>query len=248
MTARKNADLVGNQEFSNLVDRLTTNYKTVSQTAYAVLREAILSGTFAAGEWLRQESLAEAIGVSRIPIRTALLQLESEGMVTFHPHRGARVRTLTPSQIDEIYRMRTVLEGYALGRAGRNVTPQRLAALRQLAGQLDDATEGGAEFLRLRIRFYRTLYDADNNPLLVETIDDLRSRVGHYYLTFKFPDTTHQHTDLVERLAADDLDGAHAWLTSHFNRIRLGIRDLASGDDSDTRAHEFGLRARESER
>jgi DNA-binding GntR family transcriptional regulator len=231
MAPRKGRNLSDDRQFSVVVDQLSGGYKTIGQMVYAVLREAILSGAFAPGEWLRQESLAEAIGVSRIPVRTALLQLESEGMITFHPHRGARVRTLTVEQIDEIYRLRTLLESYALTRGAAVIEPERLALLQSLAKKLDKQAQG-SEFLELRIRFYRELYDAENNALLVDMIDDLRSHVGRYYLGIKFGDRHRHHTELVERLAANDMDGAQKWLTSHFEQIRNGIQELAVEDDS----------------
>ncbi len=230
MAPRKDRDLAGDRQFVALVEQLSGGYKTIGQMVYAVLREAIMSGAFAPGEWLRQESLAEAIGVSRIPVRTALLQLESEGIITFHPHRGARVRTLTPEQIDEIYRLRILLECYAVECACTEVEPDRLERLQTLAKKLDRHKQGD-EFLDLRIRFYRELYDAERNPLLVEMIDDLRSHVGRYYLAIKFPDRHRHHTDLIERIAEGDIAGAKAWLTNHFDRIRTGIKELAAVDE-----------------
>jgi DNA-binding GntR family transcriptional regulator len=230
MAPRKGRDLSADQQFTGLVQNLSGGYKTVGQMVYAVLREAILSGAFSPGDWLRQESLAEAIGVSRIPVRTALLQLESEGMITFHPHRGARVRTLTPEQIDEIYRLRTLLETYALARASRQIEPERLARLRRLAVKLDRQRQGSG-FLDLRIEFYRELYEASSNPLLVELIDDLRNHVGRYYLGIK---ASHQnHVDLVNKLEEGSVDGAIEWLTSHFDRVRQSITEIAAESDVD---------------
>lgn len=228
MAPRKGRDLSDDQKFTGLVSQLTGGYKTVGQMVYNILREAILSGAFSPGEWLRQEALAEAIGVSRIPVRTALLQLESEGMITFHPHRGARVRTLSPEQIHEIYRLRTLLETYALMRANRQIEPERLTRLQKLGNNLDRQRQGSG-FLDLRIAFYRELYDAEQNPLLVEMIDDLRSHVGRYYLGFK---ASHQkHADLVNKLQHGDMEGAVAWLTTHFDNVRQGITEIATDSD-----------------
>lgn len=236
MAPRKGRDLTDDQKFAGLVAQLSGGYKTVGQMVYSVLREAILSGAFSPGEWLRQESLAKAIGVSRIPVRTALLQLESEGMITFHPHRGARVRTLSPEQIDEIYRLRTLLESYALTRANRHIEPARLARLQKLGTKLDRQRQGSG-FLDLRIEFYRELYAADDNPLLVEMIDDLRNHVGRYYLGFK---ASHQnHVDLVNKLQDGDMEGAVAWLTTHFDRVRQGITEIATDSDGDAVAGEI---------
>lgn len=231
MAPKKARNLSKDSRFAEVVDQLAGGYKTIGQMVYAVLREAILSGAFAPGEWLRQESLAEAIGVSRIPVRTALLQLESEGLVNFHPHRGARVRTLSPAQINEIYRLRTLLESYALRLSMTKMTPSRLSSLQTLAEQLDEKPEGG-EFLDVRVQFYRELYDAQNNPLLVEMIEELRSHVGRYLLSFRFGGHHHtKHTDLVAHVAAGDLTGAEAWLYSHLEGVRAGIQALAADEE-----------------
>jgi DNA-binding GntR family transcriptional regulator len=233
MAPKKARNLSQDTRFSEVVDQLAGGYKTIGQMVYAVLREAILSGAFAPGEWLRQESLAAAIGVSRIPVRTALLQLESEGLVNFHPHRGARVRTLSPAQINEIYRLRTLLESYALRLSMTKMTPVRLQSLHDLAAQLDEQPEGG-QFLDIRVKFYRELYDAENNPLLVEMIEELRSHVGRYLLSFRF-DGQHRnrHLELVNHVESGDLTGAEAWLYSHLESVRAGIQELATDEAGD---------------
>jgi len=240
MAPKKSRNLSKDSRFTEVVDQLAGGYKTIGQMVYAVLREAILSGAFAPGEWLRQESLAAAIGVSRIPVRTALLQLESEGLVNFHPHRGARVRTLSQAQINEIYRLRTLLESYALRLSMTKMTPSRLASLRELAIQLDGQPEGG-KFLDVRVRFYRELYDAENNPLLVEMIEELRSHVGRYLVSFRFDAHHHnRHVDLVDHVASGDLTAAETWLYGHLEAVRAGIQELATDehDDADADASE----------
>ncbi|MCW2540539.1 MAG: hypothetical protein JWN95_2264 [Frankiales bacterium] len=233
MPPKKGRNLSTDQQFSVVVDQLAGGYKTIGEMVYAVLREAILSGAFAPGEWLRQESLADAIGVSRIPVRTALLRLESEGLINFHPHRGARVRTLTPTQVNEIYRLRTLLETHALRLSAETMTPERLSALETLARQLDRQPEG-SEFLDVRVRFYQQLYDAESNALLVQMIDDLRSHVGRYLLSLKFErNHHHQHTDLVEKISRGDLDAAESWLVDHLEEIREAIAGLTAEDPDD---------------
>jgi len=236
MAPKKARNLSQDARFAEVVDQLAGGYKTIGQMVYAVLREAILSGAFAPGEWLRQESLAAAIGVSRIPVRTALLQLESEGLVNFHPHRGARVRTLSAAQINEIYRLRTLLESYALRLSMTKMTPARLHSLRELARQLDEQPEGG-QFLDVRVKFYRELYDSENNPLLVEMIEELRSHVGRYLLSFRF-DGQHRnrHLELVNHVESGDLTGAEAWLYSHLESVRAGIQELATDETGDADA------------
>lgn len=217
------------RSLADLVDQLSSGYRTVGQLVYAVLKGAILEGAFAPGEWLRQESLATAIGVSRIPVRTALLQLEAEGLVTFHPHRGARVRTLTPAQINEIYQLRTLLETYALSRSIPAMSSERIDELKEIAQKLDEEPLGG-EFLDVRVGFYRKLYDAENNPLLIQLIEELRSHVGRYLLSLHFDEHEdgHRHGVLVDHAARRDVAAAEASLRAHLDRVRDGLLDVVA--------------------
>jgi DNA-binding GntR family transcriptional regulator len=231
MAPKKGRNLTDDKQFVELIEQMASGYKTMGEMVYAVLRESILTGAFAPGEWLRQESIAEVIGVSRIPVRTALMQLESEGLVSFHPHRGARVRTLSAAQIDEIYRLRVVLESYALRLSMVRMTEQRLSRIRDLAEKLDAVPEGTG-FVDTRIDFYREVYDAPNNPLLVAMIEQLRSSVGRFMLGFRLDGHAHRsHATFADYVAAGDLTSAESWLRSHLEEVRSGIVELSvSGD------------------
>lgn len=198
---------------------------------YTVLREAISAGAFAPGEWLRQEALAEAIGVSRIPVRTALLQLEAEGLVSFYPHRGAQVRTLSNAQIDEIYQLRMLLEPYAIRLSMARMTPERVDQLRALAQKLD-AVEEGDDLIQTRMLFYRVAYDAEHNPLAAEIIEDLRAHIGRYLLSLRVAhDRPSGHTDLVEHIAAGDLAAAESWVRRHLDDVRRSLQALLLVED-----------------
>lgn len=231
----KKARDAADARFAEVVEQLSSGYKTIGQMAYAVLREAILSGALAPGEWLRQESLAEAIGVSRIPIRTALLQLESEGLVSFHPHRGARVRSLTSSQIDEIFRLRKLLERYALRLSMASMKPERLETLRKLAGQLDEKP-AGTDFIEARVQFYRAVYDTERNPLTTQMIEDLRGHIGRYLLRFRFDEHDHTHARLVDHIAAGDLTAAENWLSQHLEKVREGLLQMLAEEEDESAA------------
>lgn len=211
-------------DLDKVVARLTVGYKTIGEMVYDVIRECITSGVFAPGERLRQESLAKAIGVSRIPVRSALMQLESEGLVSLHPRRGAVVRSLTVHQLREIYELREHLEPYALRKSMTTMTPARLVRLRKLAERLDKGHEG-AEFLRLRVDFYRELYDSENNPQLVKIIEDLRSAIGRYLLGWRVSagvggDT---HAELVATVADGNGAKASKMLLGHLGQVRRGL-------------------------
>jgi DNA-binding GntR family transcriptional regulator len=234
MAPKKGRDYGSDPRFNDVVKQMAGSYRTMSQMVLEVIRESIVTGTLAPGEWLRQESLANAIGVSRIPVRNALLQLQAEGLVVFHPHRGARVRSLTIEQLDEIYRLRSLLETYALRLSMPRMTGDRVELLRSLAAQMDAKPEGG-EFVDVRVRFYRALYDDDSNPLLVQMIEQLRSSVGRYLLGFRIHGKhVRRHSDLVDTVASGDLLGAEAWLYEHLAAVRHGIESVSEHDSDES--------------
>jgi DNA-binding GntR family transcriptional regulator len=211
------------QGLDQLIDRLSGGYRSVGDMVYEVLREAIDAGIFTPGEWLRQESLAELLAVSRIPVRSALIQLESEGLVVFHPRRGAQVRTMSAEQVREAYELRALFEPHALRKSMATMTPERLAHLTELADQLDTLGEG-PEFLDARLTFYRELYDAPNNPTLTKLIEDLRNSVGRYLLGKRISThTEHIHRHLIEKVATGDADAAVETLLAHIDKVRTGV-------------------------
>lgn len=214
------------KSLTQLIVRITAGQRSVGEMVYDILREAIDTGTFAPGEWLRQETLAELIGVSRIPVRSALIQLESEGMVTFHPRRGAQVRPVTVEQVREAYELRGLFEPHALRKSMATMTPARLAQLTKLADRMDTMTEG-PELLGVRLEFYRNLYDATNNPTLTKLIEDLRASIGRYLLGKRITHTDgHSHRHLIDVVGAGDVDAAVAVLLDHIGAVRDGVEQV----------------------
>ena len=101
-----------------------------SDLAAELIRSAILDGTLVAGQRLKEDELATRLDVSRTPVREALRQLAAEDLVVLEPKRGARVRHYDAAELDDLYQLRAVLEGYAAGRAAERATDEQLAALR----------------------------------------------------------------------------------------------------------------------
>jgi DNA-binding GntR family transcriptional regulator len=218
-----------------VVARLASGYRSVGEMVYEVIKEAIVSRTFAPGERLRQETLAEAIGVSRVPVRSALLRLNAEGLVSFNPRKGAVVSSLSVANVREIYKLRGLLEPYALRKSMATMTAGRVERLRELAAAVDQGREG-RDFLDVRVAFYRELYDASGNPQLVELIEALRGNLGRYLLGWRVHSvTTDSHGDLIDHIARADVDKAERWLHSHLEDVGRGIeRMLAEADPQAT--------------
>src|SRR6478752_7361428 len=113
--------------------------QTVASMTVEALRERILRGDFPDGEPLRQDALADELGVSRIPVREALRQLEAEGLVSFSPHRGAVVSTLSLEEIEELFELRADIECELLRRAIPNTGAEHLTRANDLLDEFDAA-------------------------------------------------------------------------------------------------------------
>lgn len=228
-TAATKDDTVGG--LTAVLAGMDTRYRTLGEMVYEVIKEAILTGALAPGQRLRQEALAESLDVSRIPVRSALMQLESEGLVSFRSGRGAVVRSLTVAQVREIYELRELLETHGLRKSMAVMTPERLARLKKLAAEADGQS-GGSDFVDVRSTFYRELYDAEINPSLVKIIEELRGTVGRYLLGVRVSAKgSEQHRHLVKLVEAGDVDRAVVWLTHHLRGVGQSLEQILSEDE-----------------
>ena len=209
--------------FQSIVERHGRQFQTVGDMTYEVIRESILKGVFEPGERLRQDQLASLIGVSRIPVRSALLQLEAEGLITFHPYRGAVVNKLSVDEMREIYELRAVLEAHALRKAMGAMTPERIEHLEELAKELN-AIEDGEEFLARRMDFFRELYGGVDQPRVIGMIERLRAEAGRYWLERRVDYVRRpgerDHMQVLGFIRGHDTEGAVRWLEDHLATVR----------------------------
>lgn len=132
------------------------NRDTLHLKVCNIIREAILKGELKPGQRLKQSDLADAMGVSRMPIREALQKLEAEGLIKLEPHKGAVVKSIEVSDIEEIYALRTELEKMAVYQSVEHLTDEDHQQLTTLVEQME-ASEDVDEFIRYNIEFHRLL-------------------------------------------------------------------------------------------
>ena len=96
--------------------------KTIRNQVYQILKDDICEGRFAPGQWLQENELAERLCVSRSPIREALRQLASDGLVVEIPNKGVFVKEFTARDIEEIFDLRVLLEDYAISKLQHHLT------------------------------------------------------------------------------------------------------------------------------
>ncbi len=216
----------GDISLERLVASSRQRFRTVEDMVTSVIRNAIVSGIFKPGERLPQDRLAGLLEVSRMPIRAALRQLESEGLVELHPHRGATVRSLGSDEISDLYEMRILIETFALRKTASAATEEELGELKVLASDLE-AARGADERLDRRHRFYRVLYSIGNTPRVVSTIMQFRAEVSAYTIDLQ-DNRSRTHRELLERISTRNPDLAAAWLETHLRSVAQGMRSRLS--------------------
>ncbi|MFT5195164.1 MAG: DNA-binding GntR family transcriptional regulator [Candidatus Promineifilaceae bacterium] len=183
---------------------MTVQLKIGSNTATLVadaLRTSIIKGQLRGRHPLRQEELAEQYGVSKIPVREALFQLQAEGLVDFSPGRGATVSELTPEDANEIYIMRIALEPVALRNAIPHLQERDLIQAESALKQIDeenDPTRWGA----LNWEFHTTLYKPAKLPRLFDTLKMWQTNVARYF--FVYQEMTYREKSNAEHWAILD--------------------------------------------
>jgi len=149
-----------------------------SDKALHYIRERILSGKFPGGSTLPTKNLAEEIGVSRTPIRDALRQLETEGLVCISPRQEARVKDLTFEEYKDICELRVALETHAAQLAAKRRTEEEVGNLQELIDAMRICLENGGkpgsakgeemirELAQLDVRFHFAIMEASRNRLI----------------------------------------------------------------------------------
>ena len=157
--------------------------QTVAGMTVEALRERILRGDYPEGEPLRQDALADELGVSRIPVREALRQLEAEGLVTFNPHRGAVVSSLSLEEIHELFELRADIESDLLRRAMPLMTREQLDRATEVLDEFQDALNAGeaSRWGPLNWHFHSALYAPANRNFTMGVLQKLHHHSDRYF-------------------------------------------------------------------
>ena len=156
--------------------------QTVASMTLDAIRDGILHGQYTEGEPLRQDALADELGVSRIPIREALRQLETEGLVTFNPHRGAIVSSLSLEEIEEVFDLRASIESDLLRRAIPHLTTHQLDQADEVLDRYAVALRTGdvAKWGVLNWQFHASLYAPAARPVTMNIVQRLHQQSDRY--------------------------------------------------------------------
>ena len=220
-------------DLAALVAAARPRFRTATEYVEGTLRQGILGGTLPGGTPLRQEELAAAIGVSRQPVREALRQLESQGLIDFFPHRGAVVTEISAADAADHYAIRAALEPAALRLSLPGLLPADLARAREIVAAMD-AEPDQARLGELNRRFHMTLYARAGRPRLLALVDQHLAAADRY-LRFHLTAlgrshlSQNEHRALVEACRRRATDRAVAILTRHITAAGENLQAFLAG-------------------
>lgn len=202
------------------------------ELAYRSIREQILSGEQAGGEWLRESDLANALGVSRTPVREALRRLSAEGFVRHERNRGAQVQSWTFKDLEDVYALRSLVEPWACGLAAAGGGAD-LVALQRLADDMDAAAalpEPDLDALTdLNNRFHGAILESAGNERVRSILASL-VQLPFVWRTFSHytPEELHRslahHHEVVDALRAGNRIWAESVMRAHIQSAWTSIR------------------------
>lgn len=204
---------------------------TAQEFALAELRRAITSRELKPGEPVRQDAVADRLGMSRVPLREALKVLEGEGQVVYAPNRGYFVADLSMADLEEVYRIRRVLEAEAAREAVRRLTDDDLAALERAHDDVVAAGRAGeiAAMAEANRRFHLGFLELSGLPRLVRLVrlqwDATDAyRALYYGGTENRERVDHEHRDILDALRRRDSAAVVALLDAHREHAVQALR------------------------
>jgi len=202
-------------------------FSSKSEVAYAELRTRILTGALTPGSRLDQYELAASMNMSITPLREAIRQLSSEGLIDLGTHRNASIARISAAEARELSEVRLLLDPGAAFLAAQRRTPDDITALRATAAQLLPVTRSrGEEALTAHRAFHRALYVASHNEVLIRQLDDLWDKSDRYRrLGLDLPPgdeprarDDREHHELLQLVVDGDAPGAETLMRAHIER------------------------------
>jgi DNA-binding GntR family transcriptional regulator len=202
-------------------------HRQLKDTVYQQLRDDIISGALAPGAVLREAELAPRFGVSKTPLRDALVRLEKDGFVTIPPYRSAVVVGYSRTDLREIYELRELLEGACARQAASYISADALAELARIVRASAGCVAGGEviegradELAELHDQFDLVMYAQSRNSRIAEMVGNIRGhikRIGR--LTAGIPGrlakSVPEHQAIYEAIVQRDGAAAEALMRRH---------------------------------
>ena len=204
---------------------------SLSEVAYGQLAQAILTGELGPGTRMREVELADRFGISRTPIRDAMVRLEAEGLITHQPRQGAVVRSLSHREIMELYEMRQVLEGTAARNAAVHASEPERNELERLNELMRDSAGDPEKVAGINRRFHAVLYECSHNRFLLLALESMANSMALLGpTTLASTDRTmtaaREHADILEAVALAQANQAEQAARAHIQSAQQARLEL----------------------
>ena len=219
-----------------MTDRLELNmnaYLPLRDVVFQTLREAILKGELKPGERLMELQLASRLGVSRTPIREAIRMLELEGLAVTMPRKGAEVARMTEKDMEDVLQIRKALDELAVGLACDNMTEESLEQLRAALKNFEESTRSRdvKKIAQADVEFHDTIYQAADNPKLVNMLNNLREQMYRYRVEYLkndavYPRLIEEHKKIYEGLRRKDKETVVEIVSYHVMNQELVVKNI----------------------
>ena len=199
-----------------------------------LLRSYIISGRIPPGTKLAERELADLLGISRMPARDALMDLEREGLVVSRPN-GRYVIELNREDVEQLFQVRLVLERMAVSEAAANHTPEHCATLQANLARMADAIARGDRdaYVRSDLEAHQLIWQQANNPYLLKLLGSIVGPIfmfiaSHTEFQTKWQETHQLHEELADAICAGDAERAMRSIEAQMeNSVQLSHRIFA---------------------
>ncbi|WP_215845148.1 GntR family transcriptional regulator [Candidatus Pantoea bituminis] len=219
----KNAEISANTNSNGLPPPLVTAKETQSAVAYRLLKQRILDGALPAGTQLLEHEAADLLGMSRTPVREAMIRLHKDGMVDIRPRHGMRVLPISADDMQEIYDVLTLLEGSAAATlAERGITDEQKQELEATVAAMDRALEQDdlQAWASADEVFHAKLIEFSDNKRMIGMVSQLweqshRARMLTLKMRPRPTKSNREHQALIETISAGKVKQARQMHESH---------------------------------
>src|SRR5262249_42046028 len=184
---------------------------------------------------LNPQRIADDLGISRMPVREALLQLDAEGLVTIRPNRGAIVTVLTADDVQELFEMRAVLEGLALVLAAPRLRGSLVSELNDLRARMDRVRGDPRQWTQRHDEFHDFIARQSGRPRLLAELQRIRAAVRPYLLLYidvyhKTEMIGYEHGAIVDAIVSGEDANLEACMREHVMTAATGVLKFLRSD------------------
>lgn len=200
---------------------------SLSVNLFSELRKDILTGKFCDGDKLSEQQVCDLYHVSRTPVREAFRQLESEGLLTTIPNRGAFIVGLTSRDIEDLCEMRKAFERIAVRWAIERITKEEMEQLEEAYEFMEFYTQkkDTDKMLNINRRFHELIYQAAHNRMLAHALSDYQfyirqTKTNTGYLNGKLDEVLEEHKKIYQAFLVKDPDAGEAAIAAHLDNTK----------------------------